>query len=61
MLNKFKEYEKIPNFKKFNVMKSTSKPNLAITFWAIFLMINFEDFILIFYIRVFNTTFEGGV
>ena len=37
------------------------KPNLAITFWAICLIINFEDLILIFYSWVPNTTIEGTV
>ena len=36
-----------------------SKSDLAITFWAIFLGINFEHIFLIFYIWVCNTTIEG--
>ena len=42
-------------------MKSKSKSNLTITFWVVFLMINFKDLILIFYIWVSNTTIEGIV
>ena len=56
---KFKEYEKNSNFKVFKVMKSTSKPYIAITFWIVFLMISFEDLIFIFYIWMPNTTIEG--
>ena len=37
------------------------KSYLVITFWAIFLLIIFEDLILIFHIWVHNTTIEGAM
>ena len=37
------------------------KPNLAIIFWVVFLMISFEDIMLIFYVWVSNTTIEGAM
>ena len=36
------------------------KPYLAIIFWAIFLLMRFEDFILMFYIWVPNITIKGA-
>ena len=44
------------NFRVFKVMKSMSKSYIAITFWVVFLMISYEDLILIFYSWVPNTT-----
>ena len=49
------------NMKKIqlqNILALRLKPNLAITFWAIPLVVNFEDFILIFYIWAPNTTIK---
>ena len=61
LYNAFKYYEK-KNFDIFMIMKSMSKnQNLAITFWAILLIIKFEDLILIFYIWVPNTKIEGAI
>ena len=39
-------------------MKSTSKPNLVITFWTILLMISFESLILLFHLWVPNITIK---
>ena len=38
------------NFRIFGVIKSASKTSVAITFWAIFLMMSLECLILIIYI-----------
>ena len=57
--SEFKEYDKNPNSKYLRSWNLPPKPDLAITFWAILLVICFEDFILIFYIFVPNTTIEG--
>ena len=57
--DEFKEYEENPTSKYLRSWNLPSKPYLAVTFWAILLMISFEDLILIFYIWVPNTTIEG--
>ena len=57
--NEFKDYEKNPYLKYLKLWNLRPKPDLAITFWAVFLMISFEDFILIFYIYVPSKKIES--
>ena len=48
-----------PTSNYFSSRNICPKLELAITFWAVFLMISCEDIILIFYIWILNTTMEG--
>ena len=50
---------KNPTLKYLRSWNLHSKLYLAIIFWAILLMISFENLILIFYIWIPNTTMEG--
>ena len=58
--NELEEYEKkFLSTKYWRSWNFHPKPYLAIYFWVLFLMIRFEDVILIFYIWPLNTTIEG--
>ena len=57
--NEFKEHEEKIQLQDIQGREIRPKAYLAITFWAILLMISFEDLILIFYIWVPNTTVKG--
>ena len=50
--------EKNPTLKYLKSWNLHPKPDLAITFWVVLLIISFEDLILIFYIWVPNTTIK---
>ena len=51
--------ERNSNFKIPKVMNLCPELELAFTFWAVLIMMSFEDLILIFYIWVPNTSIEG--
>ena len=55
-----RDMKKKSNFKYLRSWNLHPKLQLAIAFWAVLLMITFEDLILIFYIWVPNTTIEGS-
>ena len=59
--NELREYEKKSNFKYLRAWNLCPKLELVITFWAVLLVISFEDFTLIFYIWVPDTTIKGGI
>ena len=50
--------EKKIKFKIVKVMNLHPKLDLVMCFWALLLMISFEDLILVFYIWVLNTTIQ---
>ena len=56
--NIFKKVEKKTSSKEWRPWNLRPKPCLAICFWALLLMISFEDLILAFYIWVLNTMKE---
>ena len=53
--------KKIPTSKYVRSWNLHPKPNLATTFWALLLIISFEDLVLVFYIWVPNTTIKGAM
>ena len=58
LMNSRNTRKKNPTSKYLSSWNLRLKLDLAIIFWAILLMINFEDLMLIFYIWVPNTTIE---